>query len=228
MGKLWQTVDRVLRGQYDASARIDWRRTRELLTVVVVLGAVYGAVMGTFGCFGGGATLVLVYAAVKVPLLLLCVFAVGLPSFLVLNALMGLREDSRAVCQALLATQAGMAIVLASLAPFTFLWYCSAASYAHAVAFNALMFGVASAVAQLLLRRQYQPLIQRQPKHRYMMVVWIVIYAAIGIQAAWLLRPFVGNPNTPLAFFRPDAFSKNAYEVVFELLRKVAWLSRAE
>jgi hypothetical protein len=33
--------------------------------------------------------------------------------------------------------------------------------------------------------------------------IWIVIYALVGLQMAWILRPFVGKPDAPLALFRP-------------------------
>ena len=33
--------------------------------------------------------------------------------------------------------------------------------------------------------------------------VWIVIYGAVGVQMAWILRPFVGTPGMDFAYFRP-------------------------
>ena len=41
--------------------------------------------------------------------------------------------------------------------------------------------------------------------------------SAVGIQMAWLLRPFVGNPDLPVQFFRREGFG-NAYEVVVRLI----------
>jgi hypothetical protein len=32
--------------------------------------------------------------------------------------------------------------------------------------------------------------------------VWIVAYAVVGAQMSWLLRPFIGNPDVPFAWFR--------------------------
>jgi len=48
----------------------------------------------------------------------------------------------------------------------------------------------------------------------------ILAYAFVGIQMAWLLRPFVGAPNTPVRFFREEAWG-NAYVVVVKLLLEV-------
>jgi hypothetical protein len=32
--------------------------------------------------------------------------------------------------------------------------------------------------------------------------VWVVIYALVGAQMGWILRPFIGAPNLPFAWFR--------------------------
>jgi hypothetical protein len=46
----------------------------------------------------------------------------------------------------------------------------------------------------------------------------MVIYAFVGIQMGWVLRPFVGNPSEPASFFRADAWG-NAYLVILQLLQ---------
>lgn len=33
--------------------------------------------------------------------------------------------------------------------------------------------------------------------------VWLVIYAMVGAQMGWILRPFIGSPNLPFEWFRP-------------------------
>ena len=94
----------------------------------------------------------------KVPFLLTATFLLSLPSFAVINTLLGLRGDLAQVVRALMATQAGLTIILASLAPFTALWYLSGNAHEPAILFNGLMFAVASFSAQWMLRREYMPL----------------------------------------------------------------------
>jgi hypothetical protein len=50
-----------------------------------------------------------------------------------------------------------------------------------------------------------------------MLVLWFVLYAFIGIQLGWMLRPFVGDPTRPTTFLRPDSLT-NAYEGIIRLL----------
>lgn len=184
-----------------------------LASLVLGCGFFYGAVMGSFGGIGWQ----VVYAGAKVPLLLLATFAISVPSFFVLNTLLGVRQDFAAARRAILGSQAGLAIVLAALAPYTALWYASTTDYAGALRFNALMFALASFTAQALLRRAYRPLIARSPQHRRLLRVWLVLYVFVAIQMAWVLRPFVGAPGVPPQFFRDDVWG-NAYVVVGRLL----------
>ncbi len=208
----------LLRGDLRAGAP-DQHRLRRLLLNLVLFGMVYGATMGAFGAVSGQRALQPVYSALKVPILLLVTFALSLPSFFVMNSLAGLRNDFRQVLAALLASQAGLTIVLASLAPLTAFWYVSVADYDAALTFNAAMFAIASFAAQYWLRRAYQPLIARDPRHRTMLRLWLVIYAFVGIQMGWVLRPFVGNPSSPTHFFRSEAWG-NAYVEVIHIVAK--------
>ena len=44
---------------------------------------------------------------------------------------------------------------------------------------------------------------------------WLATNAFVGGQLAWIMRPFLGSPNYPVAFLRPDALEGNFYEFVF-------------
>lgn len=215
------SADGLLRGDDRLAHGTNPLRHLALVVALMVgFGLIYGGVMGSYG---GGRPLQMLYSAVKVPLLLSATFVLSLPSFFVLNTLLGLRDDFGRAIRALIATQAGLTIILASFAPFTALWYVSVADYDGAKMFNLLMFGVASITAQLMLRRFYQPLIARDRRHRLLMRIWLVIYAFVGVQMGWVLRPFIGNPNDPTRFFRTEAWG-NAYLEVIDSLGRVLGL----
>ncbi len=222
---LFQIADDVLRGEPGLA---EGRRTgraagwslASIAAVVVAFGMFYGAVMGTFGGMSGSRAMQLVYSAVKVPLLIAAAFALSIPSFFVMNLLVGLREDFPRVLRALVTTQAGLTVILTSLSPMTAFWYLSGTGYQAAILFNAAMFAVASLGAQWMLRREYLPMIARDARHRWMLRVWILIYVFVGIQTAWVLRPFVGDPSVPVEFFRKDSWS-NAYEAVLVIIWEV-------
>lgn len=193
------------------------QRLLHLSLVLCLFGMLYGAVMGSYSLIFGGQLLQVVYSAVKVPILLMVTSALSLPFFFVLNSLYGLREDLRKVLRALLATQAAVTVILASLSPLTLLWYASSDNYRAAILFNLLMFAAASLSAQLVLKQLYRPLIQKNPLHGRLLKVWIIIYGFVGVQMAWTLRPFIGSPNAPTQFFRQEAWG-NAYLELYRII----------
>lgn len=216
-----QHLDDLLRGRRWVTQAGETAKTIAWLAAqVAVFGFVYGAVMGAFGGFYSERLWQVFYSAAKVPLLLLVSFSIGLPSFFVLNTLYGLRDDFGEAVRALLAAQAGMTLILASLAPFTALWYATSADYPSATLFNGLMFAAATLAAHWLLRRYYRPLVERQPRHRQLLRAWLVIYAFVAVQMAYVLRPFIGDPGRPVQFFREEAWG-NAYVIVGQLVWKV-------
>ncbi len=211
-------VDRILKGH--TSIQDDsrfWETAFSLIGFVFVFGMTYGAGMGSFGGVTGTRFYQALYSALKVPLLLLVTFGLSVPSFFVINTLLGLRTDLAYAIRSLIASQAVLTIILASLTPFTILWYVSFSSYQMALLFNGFMFGIASVSSQLVNRKFYEPLIQRNKLHRVTLHCWIVIYTFVGIQMAWILRPFVGNPGSPISFFREDTWG-NAYVILFMMI----------
>jgi hypothetical protein len=211
-------IDQLLRApRHRAAFEEIPRHASRLIFIAVVGGAIYGAFMGSFGGVLSGRALQMLYAAIKVPLLLSATFAIALPSFFVLNSVFGLRSDFATAVRALLAGQAGMAVILASLSPYVALWYASFGGYEAAILFNGVQLGIASVSAHLLTRAIYRPLAERRPAHRWMLRLWIVLYAFVGIQMAWVFRPFVGAPNVSVQFFRKEAWG-NAYVVVAKLI----------
>lgn len=217
MQRLLAQLEQVLRGPAgrvadEPPAGVGW-----LFLWTIVCGGLYGGVMGMLGGLFGERGWQVAISAAKVPLLLLASFVISLPSFFVLNTLLGVRSDFPTVLRALVTSQAALTIVLASLAPYTLLWYASFDNYHRAILFNGGMFAVATFTAQALLRRIYRPLIAANPQHRWLLALWLVIYSFVGIQMGWVLRPFVGYPGTPVQFFRPEAWG-NAYVIVAKMV----------
>lgn len=230
--RLWSglaAVDRILRSHSLCSADTGPLSTRKVAVAVLALGPVYGVAMGSYAWIAGERSLIaqipqMVYSGTKVPLLIAITVLISLPSFFVINTLMGLRSDFREALRAIVAAQAGLVIILCSLFPLTLFFYISTSalgvSYQLAVLMNAAMFGFASVSAQIQLRSYYRRLIERDLRHRWMVRMWIFVYAFVGIQAGYVLRPFIGNPGNSTTFFRRDSF-QNAYVRLFRIVADV-------
>jgi len=199
-------ADGVLRARGDPGLHV-------LARLLAAGGFLYGAVMGSYG----GPTLQIIYAGFKVPLLVVVSTIVCLPSFWVLHLLLGLREDFREAVLAVLAGQATLALCLAALAPLTVVGYLSIDSYRLAVLGNGVPFLLATIGAQVTMTRHYRRLVARRPRHALTRNAWLALYVFVAVQAAWVLRPFVGAPGLPVSFFREEAWD-NAYVRVFRAI----------
>jgi len=49
--------------------------------------------------------------------------------------------------------------------------------------------------------------------------IWVILFGLVGAQMGWILRPFIGNPSSAFAFFRPR--TSNFFEAVFNSLGSV-------
>lgn len=192
----------------------DWR---PLALLILAAGPLYGAFMGSFALDSAERLLMVLYAAAKVPVLILATTLVCLPAFFALNTVLGLRGDFGPAIRAVLAGQAALTVALASLGPLTALAYVSGVNHRWALLFNAGMFSIATLIGHAIMRRRYRPLIASSGRHRLMLWVWVVLYAFVGVQMGWMLRPFVGTPGMAVSFFRAEPFT-NAYVEIIRLV----------
>lgn len=212
------SVEDFLRARGAFSPRGATTKAWVRLVVIIVCGAsLYGAVMGSFDLSSSQRLWQVVFGAIKTPLLLIATGAVCLPGFFVLNTTAGLREDFGTALKAILAGQAAVGLSLAALSPLTLVWYASNVDYRAALLFNATMFAMAALAGQIAMRREYRLLIARNRLHRRMLIGWAVLYSFVGIQMGWMLRPFIGDPDIAVSFFRPEPFT-NAYIVMVRLV----------
>jgi hypothetical protein len=152
---------------------------------------------------------------------LLLTTSLCLPSFFVVNTILGLRDDFGRAVRALLAAQAVLGITLAALAPWTVFLSVSVGDPFALTLLDAVVFGAATWGGHQVLRRHYRPLLARDARHGLALRGWLVLYAFAGVQLAWTLRPFRGTEGFAVQFLRPEAFEQNAYVVLFEHLTRL-------
>ena len=213
---LLQGIDDMLRGRgplAPEAPRIRWGR---LPLWVLGAGLLYGAVMGAYSL----RPLQMLYSSLKVPLLIAVSGLICLPNLIVLNTILGLRQDLGAVLRGAALAQGTVCVSLAALAPITVVAYLSLEVYGEAVLFNGAVFLLAALAGQITLGRHYRPLIAANPRHRIARDAWLALYLFVAIQMGWVLRPFVGDPDQPTRFFRAGAWS-NAYVEIATLLWRV-------
>lgn len=178
----------------------------------------YGATMAAYFGFGDDRMWMVLFGVVKVPMLFVATLALAVPFFYVLNILVGVGDDFATVRGALVDYQLAVAIQLAALAPVTVVVNYSESRYESAQAWSTLMFAIAAWNARRSLTQTYAELEVTRPTHRWLRHTWFALYAFVGVQMAWTLRPFIGNPELPAQFFR-DTIG-NAYVNVGRVLMR--------
>lgn len=204
---MFAAADRLLR-----SDGADMPRLRTCWALGVSGAAVLGAALGAMA----GEPWLCLYAAIKVPLLLVGCALLCLPSFFVLCTVLGLRDDFAPALRALVAAQGALGVALGAFAPVLVVYSLSVADPYALTLLDGCLFAGGTFVAQRVLARHYAPLVARDRRHRVVLRGWLVVYVFTGIQLAWVLRPFRGTAGFAVEFLRPEAFEQNAYVVVLQ------------
>ena len=179
---------------------------RALVAIAGLTCLLYGAICGSWSAH----PLQMLYSGTKVPLMLGLTGLLCLPSFYVLNTVLGLRDDFARACRGILCAQATLGLALAALSPVTALAYVSGCSYPGATLTNGAVFLNATVASQWTLARHYRPLVAVNSRHRIALAAWMLLYSFVAIQLAWSLRPFIGSPDIAVTFLRADSWT-NAY-----------------
>jgi len=214
-------IDALLRAEGRFEAGRDVYPWRNLAIILLAGGFLFGAVMGSYGARGVQA----LYSGLKVPLLVGASTLIALPSFFVINALLGLRDDFARAVRAILTAQGTVAACLTGVASLVAFVYLSGIGYSGAILFNGACFLAAALAGQVTLGRQYRPLIARNPLHRWGRAAWLTLYVFVAIQMAWTLRPFVGDPTLRTRFIRSGEIGNAYVEVAGVIWRFVQGLA---
>jgi hypothetical protein len=186
-----------------------------LIVSTVVCGAIYGAVLGSWH----GARLA-VYVAIKIPLLMLSTAAITATNWIVatpwgcacrIAQTFGAdadaardRIDRRGVARA------GRVVLHASPPrPRLPSARCITCSIVHVVLIASAGIAGARTLRNVLIGVCGGP----APRARRALRL-IVVYAFVGGEVAWALRPFVGSVFLPVVFLRDDALNSNVYEFI--------------
>ncbi len=247
--QLVSNVDKLLRGQIATREQLQDGQievpSRSLVVACLVLGAFYGAMMGLYGATNRGAEgwSQMLASTIKVPLLFLLTLLVTFPSLYVFSALARSRLNLVATSRLLLAAITVNLVVLASFGPVTAFFTLSTTSHPFMVLLNVAFFGIAGIVGLAFVKKALSHAFQDEEPdtasapapegatHSYrrhttsrgvahnVFAVWLVIFAVVGAQMGWILRPFVGTPELPFEWFRER--HSNFFAAVIDLIAKL-------
>jgi hypothetical protein len=230
MRSWWQQVDRLLRGRETALGQtaLDAVETPPLVAATLALAATYGFFMGWYAIFSRPEPEYrqVLACVVKVPALFLLTLFICFPSLYVFATLSGSRLRFSATLKLLLAIVAITLTVLASFGPIVAFFAVSTEHYPFMKLLNVAFFSLAGAFGVTVLLRALRLLLVPAPaaaaaelptvppviappvcldstrQVNRVFRVWVLLYALVGCQMAWVLRPFLGSPGQPFSWFR--------------------------
>ncbi|UCH03666.1 MAG: hypothetical protein JSW05_08705 [Candidatus Thorarchaeota archaeon] len=179
----------------------------------LLFGAVYGIVMGFYA---GG--LQILYDAVKIPLLLLVSLYVSLPTYYVLNGILGGDLSLRQLTVLFMVSISLLTMMLMAFFPVTLFFTLTTpertfTTYGFTVLINVLFFGISGVTAVSYLLQGFSRIHGENKRWVLAMIIGSCVLAFVGTQLAWVLRPYF---HVSEAFIAPP--SGNFYIALFELI----------
>ena len=194
------------------------RKLRYGLGTLIVLTASYGAAAGAYV-----GVLQALSAGIKLPVLVLATLVICFPAFYVVQILVGSRLRLTQVLVLVLAALSLTAILLAAFVPVTVFFLITGANYYFLQLLHVVAVLVAGLFGMYALHEGLSVVCEKRSvyprKALTIMRVWAVLFAFVGIQMAWNLRPFLGDRGEPFRVFR--SYEGNFYTAVVYSVNKL-------
>ena len=163
---------------------------------VIVLAGFFGAVAGAYS--GPAQAL---SAGIKLPFLFFATFVICFPAFYVVQVLVGSQLRLKQVVVLVVGALTLTSILLAALVPITAFFLITGANYYFQHLLNIAIAGVAGLFGMYALHDGLSVVCEKRGvyprKALTIMRAWALLFAFVGIQLAWNLRPFLGDQNRP-------------------------------
>ena len=173
-----------------------------LLVSSSIFFAIYGAIIGASHSPAQALS-----AAIKLPAFYLLTLLICFPTLYFFNVLFGSRSTIAQHFVVLLTAVSVISVLLFSLAPVTLFFMITASkSYQFFKLLNVLIFGITGFFGVKFLYEGMQLLSEQDEVGKgtrtSILKSWLILYAFVGMQLGWFLRPFFGAPGTDFELFR--------------------------
>ena len=176
-------------------------KMRAMLISSVAFLALYGAVMGSTHSLWQALS-----SAAKLPILFLASLIVCSPTLYFFNVLFGSKQSLTQNMALILTAITVTAVLLLSFAPITLFFLLTTSHYQFFKLLNVAVFTIAGSMGVVFLSQGMRVVAasgkEGDSARRWVLRLWILIYAFVGSQMAWTLRPFIGAPSMKFELFR--------------------------
>ncbi len=194
-------------------------KMRAMLLSSIIFLALYGAVLGSTHSLWQSFS-----SAAKLPLLFLATLVICSPTLYFFNVLFGSNQSLTQNFALTLTAVTVTAVLLLSFAPIVLFFILTTSNYQFFKLLNVMVFAICGLVGVMFLS-QGMRIVSAAGKEgassrRWVVRLWILVYAFVGSQMAWTLRPFIGAPSMKFELFRQlgGNFYTNIFASIGEIL----------
>lgn len=170
------------------------KKVKSMLISSLVFFAIYGAVIGS-----NSSLLQAISSAVKLPIMFLATLFICAPTLYFFNVLFGSNQSITQNIALILTAITVTAVLVFSFAPVTLFFLLATSQYQFFKLLNVAIFALAGSMGLLFLIQGMRIVTadthDGASSRRWVMRVWMVLYAFVGSQLAWTIRPFIGAPQ---------------------------------
>ena len=192
---------------------------KDLLFIAIVPTALYGLVTG----LATGSWMRILTNPIKLPLVIVFTMSLCLPTLYIFSCFLGSRRSLLQTAALGFTGVAIMGVVLAAFAPITwFLTFTAPQAYPLHVIVNVAVLAIAGTVGIRFMQYGTNYLhrgTRQQGKQGAFLGAWMLLYALVGAQMGWLLRPFF-SPTMEWVRAR-DASHETVFGAIWELLMQL-------
>lgn len=169
--------------------------------VIFLFGFLYGIVMGSYN-----GVMQAVVSGFKVPLLLFLALFICFPAFYVIQYMLGSRMGFKQMINMVLSGFVVLTTIMVSFAPIVIFFMITGNNYGFlkllhvgVMAFSGI-FGMRTMIEALKFSCEKKSVYPRIGLRIFKF--WVVVFAFVGMQLAWNLRPFLGDKYQEFELFR--------------------------
>ncbi len=174
---------------------------------------IYGLIIGCSSSIYQG-----LFSAIKLPALYLLTLIICFPTLYFFNVMFGSKQSFEQYLTLLMAAIAEISVLLLGFAPVTLFFMLSTQDYQFFKVLNVGIFALTGCLGVKFFYDGMKYMTENDKEgHQLRLSIlrfWLILYAFVGSQLGWTLRPFFGAPGQPFQLFREQ--NSNFYLNIFQ------------
>ncbi|MBW4672748.1 MAG: actin-binding WH2 domain-containing protein [Desmonostoc geniculatum HA4340-LM1] len=163
--------------------------------------AVYGGIIGAYHSWMQALS-----SAIKLPALYLITLLICIPTLYFANVIFGSKRTFGQHLALVLTAVSVTSVLLFSFAPITLFFLLTTNNYQFLILLNVLIFALTGFIGISSLYQATSLVLEQDNEgsntRQKILQFWLFLYAFVGSQLGWTLRPFFGTPDSVFQLFR--------------------------